>query len=66
MRRVGLFLILLALTVVVVGVSVGILRVFHHPILAYALLIPIWVGVLATLIMVARVTFGGSQSGDSR
>jgi len=65
MRRVALFLVLPTLAVAVVRISVGILRVFHHPILAYALLIPIWVGVLATLIMVGRVTFGGSRDEDS-
>ena len=66
MRQVALFLVLLALAVVVVGITVAILRILHHPILAYALLIPIWGGVLATLIMVARVKFRGTPSGGGK
>jgi len=54
------------LAVAVVGISVAVLRILHHPILAYAFLIPIWVGMLATLIMVARITFRGTPSGNSQ
>jgi uncharacterized membrane-anchored protein YitT (DUF2179 family) len=66
MRPVALFLVFLTLTVVVVGISVAILRTLHNPILAYALLIPIWVGVLLTLIMVARATFRGTPRGNGQ
>ena len=65
MRRFGLYLVLLALALVVVGISVAILRVLHHSIPLYVLLIPIWVTVLVVLVRVAWVTLRVSQNGDS-
>jgi len=61
MRRIALFSLLLVLAGVVVGISFALMRNLHQPILVYIIVMPIWVTVLAVLIMVARVTFKRSQ-----
>lgn len=66
MRRVVLHFALLALALVVVGISFAILRSLHRSILLYVLFIPMWLTVLAVLVKVARATFRGGQNGGSR
>jgi predicted permease len=62
MRRFLLSSVLLALALVVVGISLAILRSLHRSILLYVLLIPIWVTVLAVLVKVEWVTLRGNQN----
>ena len=66
MRLFFSFLALLALALVVVGVSFAILRSQHRLILLYVLFIPIWVTVLAVLVKVGWAVLRGSQDGDSQ
>jgi len=66
MRLFFSFLALLALALVVGGVSFAILRSQHRLIHLYVLFIPIWVTVLAVLVKVAWVVLRGSQDGDSQ
>lgn len=63
-RRFLLFSALLALALVVVGISLAILRSLHRSILLYVLFIPMWVTVLAVLVKVAWATLRGSQNGE--
>jgi O-antigen/teichoic acid export membrane protein len=62
MRRIALFSLLLALAVVVVGISFALMQNLHQPILAYVIVMPIWVTLLVILAMVARVTFRGRRN----
>ena len=66
MRGPVLYLVLLCLAVVVVGISLAILRYLHWSAFSYVIIIPIWVTILAVLVMVAKVTFKGSRSGGSQ
>ena len=66
MRLFFSFLALLALALVVGGVSFAILRSQHRLILLYVLFIPIWVTVLPVLVKVAWATFGGIPSGNGQ
>jgi O-antigen/teichoic acid export membrane protein len=66
MRRIALFSLLLALAVVVVGISFALMRNLHQPLLVYVIVMPIWVTLLVILAMVARLTFRGRQNGGSQ
>jgi len=66
MRRIVLFSLLLALAVVVVGISFAIMRNLHQPLLVYVIVMPIWVTLLVILVMVARVTFKKGQKRAER
>ena len=66
MRRFALFSLLLALAVVVVGISFALIRNIHQPLLVYVIVMPIWVTLLVILVMVARVTFKKGQTRDER
>ena len=66
MRRVALFSLLLALAVVVVGISFALMRNLHQPLLVYVIVMPIWATLLAILAMVGRVTFKKGQMRDER
>jgi len=57
---------LLALAVVVVGISFAIMRNLHQPLLVYVIVMPIWVTLLVILVMVARVTFKKGQKRAER
>lgn len=65
MRRFLLLFALIALALVVVGISFAILRSLHRLPLLYVLFIPMWVTVFAVLVKVAWATLRGSQNGDS-
>ncbi len=62
MRRIALFSLLLALAGEVVGISFALRRNLDHPVLVYAIVMPIWMILLVTLVMVGRVTFKRNQS----
>jgi heme/copper-type cytochrome/quinol oxidase subunit 2 len=75
MRRIALYLVLLAVALAVVGISLALMRKLHSLTLSYILIAPIWFTVLAVLGIVARAAFRGSQenqpenpkgSGDER
>jgi CHASE2 domain-containing sensor protein len=55
MRRLVLYLVLLGLAVVVVGISFAVLRYLHWSMLSWVVVVPIWITVLAVMIMVWRV-----------
>jgi len=55
MGRHELYLVLLGLAVVVVGISFAILQYLHWSVLAWVVVVPIWVTVLAVMVMVWRV-----------
>jgi cytochrome c oxidase subunit IV len=66
MRRIALFSLLLALAVVVVGISFALLRNLQQPLLVYVIVMPILVTLLVILVMVGRVTFKKGQKRDER
>jgi len=66
MRRFALFSLLLALAVVVVGISFSLMRNLHQPLLVYVIVMPIWVTLLVILVMVGRATFKKGQMRDER
>jgi len=66
MLRPVLYFALLALALVVVGMSSAILRSMHHSIVFYVLAIPIWFSLLVVLVSVARVTRRGTSSGNGQ
>ena len=57
MRRFALYLLLLALAVVVFGISLAILRTLDWSVLSCIAIVPVWISLLAVLVIVARVTF---------
>jgi hypothetical protein len=57
---------LLALAVVVVGISFALMRNLHQPLLVYVIVMPVWMTVLVILVMVGRVTFKKGQKRDER
>jgi hypothetical protein len=66
MLRPVLYFALLALALVVVGMSSAILWSTHHSIVFYVLAIPIWFSLLVVLVSVARVTRSGTSSGNGQ
>ena len=66
MRRVVLFSLLLALALVVGGISFALMRNLHQPLLVYVIVMPIWVTLLVILVMVGRATFKKGQTRDER
>ena len=63
MRRLALFLALLVVAAAVVGISLALMRALHSLTLSYILIAPIWIVVLAVLVMVARAALRGGQNG---
>jgi len=61
MGRLVLYLVLLALAVGVVGISLAILRDLHWSVLAWAVVVPIWITVLAVMFVAYRVTLNIAQ-----
>jgi len=61
MRQFAFYVVLIALAACVVRISLAILRTLRHSMLLYVVLIPIWVTMLATLLIVARVLFKRSH-----
>ncbi len=66
MFRIALFSLLLALVVVVVGISFALMRNLHQPLLVYVTVMPIWLTLLVILVMVGRATFKKGQKRDGR
>ena len=64
MLRPVLYFALLALALVVVGMSTAILRSLHHSIVFYCLAIPIWFSLLVVVVSLARVTLRGAPGGN--
>jgi hypothetical protein len=54
MHRRALFLIVSAFAGVIVGISLLILRMLHWAVLSYILIVPIWITVVAVLVLVAQ------------
>jgi hypothetical protein len=66
MRRIALFSLLLALAVVVVGITFALMRNLHQPLLASVIVMPVLVTLLVILVMVGRVAFKKGQMRDER
>jgi hypothetical protein len=63
LRRV-LCLLLLALALVVVGISLAIPKSLHRSTLLYVLMVPIWSSLLVALVSVARVVLKDASGGN--
>jgi hypothetical protein len=61
MRHSAFYCALLALAVLVGGISREILQYLHSSVLACVVIVPVWITVVTVLVMVARVTFKRSR-----
>jgi Na+-translocating ferredoxin:NAD+ oxidoreductase RnfD subunit len=64
MRHSVFYCALLALAVLVGGISLEILRYLHWSIPAYVVIVPIWISVLVITVTVGLVTFTRGQIGN--